>query len=62
MPLPPSLILIADDNADSASLVRQLLEQAGYRTAMARDGEEALRQVEVLQPDLLKKMHRYGIG
>ena len=53
MPIPPSLILIADDNADSASLVRQLLAQAGYRTAMARDGEEALSQVEALQPDLL---------
>ena len=49
----PPLILIADDHVDSVDLLEQRLENAGYRTAGAYDGEEALAQVEKLHPDLL---------
>ena len=47
------LILIADDHVDSVDLLEQRLEYAGYRTATAYDGREAIEQVEKLQPDLL---------
>jgi DNA-binding NtrC family response regulator len=49
----PPLVLIADDYPDNVELLVQRLEQAGYRTATAADGDEALRQVEELRPDLL---------
>ena len=48
-----SLILIADDHVDSVDLLEQRLENAGYCTAAAYDGQQALEQVEKLRPDLL---------
>lgn len=47
------LILIADDYPDNVELLVQRLDNAGYRTATAADGEQALCQVEQLRPDLL---------
>jgi len=49
----PPLVLIADDYPDNVALLEQRLENAGYRTATAANGEEALRQVEALRPDLV---------
>ena len=45
------LILIADDDADILDLVRFRLEQWGYGTVGARNGEEALALVREQLPD-----------
>lgn len=47
------LVLIADDDADVARSVELNLELAGYRVAIARDGQEAVDKVIELQPDLI---------
>jgi two-component system, NtrC family, sensor kinase len=39
-------ILIAEDDAPSAAVLRAVLERAGYRVSLARDGGEALRSLE----------------
>jgi two-component system alkaline phosphatase synthesis response regulator PhoP/two-component system response regulator ResD len=46
-------ILVVDDERNIIDLVRLYLEQAGYAVAEARDGVEALRQHERLDPDLI---------
>lgn len=46
-------ILIVDDNQDSLEILRVRLESWGYRAQTARDGEEALAQVEASPPDLI---------
>ena len=47
------LILITDDQVDNVDLLEQRLEGAGFRTAAAYDGEEAVERVQELNPDLL---------
>jgi two-component system alkaline phosphatase synthesis response regulator PhoP/two-component system response regulator ResD len=47
------LILVADDDAHIVRLVELYLEKAGYRVAAAVDGDETLRKVRELRPDLL---------
>jgi two-component system, OmpR family, response regulator len=49
----PRLILIADDDPHIREVVRFALEKAGYQTAQASDGREAVEQFLSLQPDLL---------
>lgn len=51
-PLPP-LILVADDDAHIVRLVELYLTKAGYRVVTAEDGDETLRKVRDLRPDLL---------
>jgi DNA-binding response OmpR family regulator len=46
-------ILVVDDERNIIELVRLYLEQAGYAVIEARDGLEALRQHERLDPDLI---------
>jgi DNA-binding response OmpR family regulator len=46
-------ILIADDEPNIVLSLEFLMEQAGYQVAVARDGEEALRQMELFGPDLV---------
>jgi DNA-binding response OmpR family regulator len=46
-------ILIADDDANIVLALRFLMEREGYRVAVARDGEEALRAVALLRPDIV---------
>ena len=46
-------ILIVDDEPDIRNLAKMILEQEGYRTDLAADGEEALKKVEYNQPDLV---------
>jgi two-component system, OmpR family, alkaline phosphatase synthesis response regulator PhoP len=46
-------ILIADDDANIVLALRFLMEREGYRVAVASDGEEALRAVAELRPDLV---------
>ena len=46
-------ILVVDDEQPIQELLRFNLEKEGYRVCVAKDGEEALKQVEDDQPDLL---------
>jgi DNA-binding response OmpR family regulator len=46
-------ILVVDDERNIIDLVRLYLEQAGYAVVHARDGSEALRQHERVDPDLV---------
>jgi len=46
-------ILIVDDEEDIRTYLSTLLEDLGYETVMAKDGEEALQQVEASVPDLI---------
>jgi CheY-like chemotaxis protein len=51
-PLPP-WILIADDDPIVRDVWTTALRQAGFRTATARDGTEALEGLRTLLPDLM---------
>src|SRR4030081_2876313 len=46
-------ILVADDDAKQADLIRRYLEREGHAVAVARDGREALDEARRLQPDLV---------
>jgi two-component system, chemotaxis family, chemotaxis protein CheY len=46
-------ILVVDDSASLRSVVRLMLERAGYRVAEATDGRDALRKVADLRPALV---------
>ena len=46
-------ILVIDDEPDTRTFFATLLEDAGYETAMAEDGQEALQKVENQRPDLI---------
>jgi two-component system, cell cycle response regulator DivK len=48
-----SLVLVVDDFDDARELYRACLEHAGYRTAEARNGEEAVASAFALRPDLV---------
>ena len=47
------LVLVADDDPNIVRLLSLYLAKAGFRVAQAADGEETLRKVRDLQPDLL---------
>jgi DNA-binding response OmpR family regulator len=49
----PARILIAEDNPQGAELVEAYLSETDYEVAIARDGEETLRQVREQPPDLI---------
>ncbi|MEM7351586.1 MAG: response regulator [Acidobacteriota bacterium] len=51
--LQDALVLIAEDDPDIRRILRQYAERAGLRTAVARDGEEALWQYRAVKPDLV---------
>ncbi len=46
-------ILIAEDDANIAELVKIILEAKGYITDWAKDGEEALNKAQEIIPDLI---------
>jgi len=46
-------ILIVEDESDLAELVALNLERAGYQTAVAHDGRQALAEASRSQPDLI---------
>ena len=46
-------ILIAEDNAVTRELLRELLEMRGYAVTEACDGQEALEKIAETQPDIL---------
>jgi CheY-like chemotaxis protein len=48
-----AVILVADDEPRIVSFLTQVLEEEGYTTISAADGEEALHLVETHHPDLV---------
>jgi CheY-like chemotaxis protein len=46
-------ILIVDDEADPRNYLQALFAEAGYETAIATDGDEAMPKVKEFQPDLI---------
>ncbi len=46
-------VLVVDDNADNAELLKILLEDQGHETFMAHDGVEGLAAAERLRPDVV---------
>jgi len=46
-------ILIADDEPNIVTSLEFLMRKAGYEVKVARDGEEALAQMEAFRPDLV---------
>ena len=53
MTLPRPWFLIADDDPVVRDVWTAALRQAGFRTAVARDGVEALERLRTLLPDLM---------
>ncbi len=49
----PKRILIIDDEQDIRTYLSTLFEDQGYTTALAKDGVEAVQQVQVAPPDLI---------
>lgn len=49
----PPLVLVVDDFKDGRDLVVETLEHAGFSTAEAADGPEALSKCRSLRPDLV---------
>lgn len=47
------LILVVDDNDVDRQLIKSILLKQGYRVSEARNGQEALDQVEAQRPDLV---------
>src|SRR5436853_7572582 len=46
-------VLVAEDDADVRELVCTMLRRAGHATSEARDGQEALRALYEVRPDLV---------
>ncbi len=53
MPDTPRTILVVDDDPDARDFFITVLEDNGYATTSARDGNEALRRLEEARPDLV---------
>ena len=49
----PKTILIVDDEPDVCTYISTLLEDHGYTTMSAKDGEEALVKLKSVSPDLI---------
>jgi two-component system, OmpR family, alkaline phosphatase synthesis response regulator PhoP len=46
-------VLIVDDEPNIVTSLRFLMKKNGFETSVARDGEEALAEVERFRPDLV---------
>ena len=51
--LPQPLVLVVEDEAAIATMLRYNLEKQGYRVAEASDGQEALTRIQEQQPDIV---------
>ena len=49
----PARILIADDNLQNADLLNEYLGDDEFTTAIAHDGDEAMRLIREFRPDVL---------
>ena len=47
----PSKVLIVDDEPNIVISLQFLMRKAGFETSVARDGDEALREVDAFGPD-----------
>jgi CheY-like chemotaxis protein len=47
------IVLIVDDDSDFRSLLEELLEEEGYHAVGAANGEEAIRVLDSLRPDVI---------
>jgi CheY-like chemotaxis protein len=47
------LVLVVEDHADTREMLRFVIEGLGYRVIECADGEEAVRFVEGVMPDLI---------
>ena len=46
-------ILVVEDNADEAQMVKMILEPHGYDVTVAANGQEGLEKAEAEKPDLI---------
>ena len=46
-------VLVVDDEDQLRQLIREILEQAGYQVAEARDGKEAVQQYRLAPADVV---------
>ena len=46
-------VLVVDDEDQLRQLIREILEQAGYQVAEARDGKEAIQQYRLAPADVV---------
>lgn len=46
-------ILIVDDEADTRTLIKMLLEREGYQVSTAKDGKEGINQLKKEKSDLV---------
>ena len=53
IPQPNKLIILAEDNDQSAEITREILEMWGYRVVVTQDGLETLAAVESEKPALI---------
>src|SRR5690242_14447078 len=51
--LPKPLVLVVEDEAPLATMLRYNLEKQGFRVEEAADGQEALTRISEAQPDLV---------
>ena len=49
----PRKVLIVDDEPNIVTSLTFLMKKSGFETSVARDGDEALTEVERFQPDLV---------
>lgn len=49
----PNTVLVAEDSRTQAVQIQWLLEQAGFRTAMATNGRHALEMIRLSPPDIV---------
>jgi DNA-binding response OmpR family regulator len=49
----PGKVLIVDDEPNIVTSLQFLMKKGGFETSVARDGDEALTEVERFRPDLL---------
>ena len=47
------IILAVDDEADIRTSVKQVLEDAGFKVVTANNGQECLKKLKTLNPDLI---------
>lgn len=53
-PTPPkATILLVDDNPTNIQVLFDVLEEFGYRVAIAKSGEIALQRLQIFQPDII---------
>ena len=51
--LPKPLVLVVEDEAAIATMLRYNLERQGYRVSESSDGQEALTRIQEQQPDIV---------